>query len=80
MRLRSILPLVLLFTQVFTSDGVSARDDNKVYRLGILTPAAGPVQRIRDLALPELARLGFTEGKNFLLLKHGSARLNGCRR
>jgi putative ABC transport system substrate-binding protein len=67
MRLRSILPLVLLFTQVFTSDGVSARDDNKVYRLGILTPAAGPVQRIRDLVLPELARLGFTEGKNLVV-------------
>jgi putative ABC transport system substrate-binding protein len=44
-----------------------ARDAAEVYRLGILSPAAGPVQVIRGIALPELVRLGFTEGKNLVV-------------
>jgi hypothetical protein len=56
MRLRDFLLLGLAAVAILNSQGAFARDGDKVYRLGILSPAAGPVQRIRATALPELAR------------------------
>lgn len=56
--------LGLVAVAMFAGQGVFARDAAEVYRLGILSPAAGPVRVIRGIALPELARLGFVEGKN----------------
>jgi hypothetical protein len=67
MRLRDFLLLGLAAVAILNSQGAFARDGDKVYRLGILSPAAGPVQRIRATALPELARLGFTEGHNLVV-------------
>jgi putative ABC transport system substrate-binding protein len=40
---------------------------DKVYRLGILSPGAGVVERMQRTTLPELARLGFSEGKNLIV-------------
>jgi putative tryptophan/tyrosine transport system substrate-binding protein len=54
----------LVAVAMFAGQGALARDAAGVYRLGILSPAAGPVQVIRGIALPELTRLGFVEGKN----------------
>src|SRR6202795_5084923 len=68
MWLRDFLLLGLAAVAILNSQGAFARDGDKVYRrLGILSPAAGPVQRIRATALPELARLGFTEGHNLVV-------------
>src|ERR1700674_5267246 len=67
MRLRDFLFLGLAALAISNSQGAFARDGDKVYRLGILSPGAGPVQRIRATALPELARLGFTEGHNLVV-------------
>jgi putative tryptophan/tyrosine transport system substrate-binding protein len=67
MRLRDFLLLGLAAVAILNSQGALARDGDKVYRLGILSPAAGPVQRIGATALPELARLGFTEGHNLVV-------------
>jgi hypothetical protein len=67
MRLRDFLLLGLAAAAILNSQGAFARDGGKVYRLGILSPAAGPVLRIRATALPELARLGFTEGHNLVV-------------
>src|ERR1700730_2321278 len=67
MRLRDFLLLGRAAVAILNSQGAFARDGDKVYRLGILSPAAGPVQRIRATALPELARLGFTEGHSLVV-------------
>jgi putative ABC transport system substrate-binding protein len=64
MTARISLLLWMAVATILSGQAVLARDGDKVYRLGILSPAAGPVQRIRATALPELARLGFTEGQN----------------
>jgi putative tryptophan/tyrosine transport system substrate-binding protein len=39
----------------------------RVYRLGVLTPGQETIERIRGTVLPELARLGFAEGRNLAL-------------
>jgi putative ABC transport system substrate-binding protein len=44
-----------------------AQAADKVYRLGLLSPSAGTFERMRAGVLPELARLGFTEGKNLVV-------------
>jgi putative ABC transport system substrate-binding protein len=76
MRVRDFLLLGLAAFTIFNNQGALAQDDNKVFRLGILSPAAGPIQVIRALALPELARLGFAEGKNLVVeVRVGSTEL-----
>ena len=58
---------LLAVGMIFAGQGAFARDAEAVYRLGVLSPAAAPIQVIRDIALPELAKLGFTEGKNLVV-------------
>jgi putative ABC transport system substrate-binding protein len=67
MRLRDFLLIGLAAFTSLNNQSALARDDNKVFRLGILSPVARPVQTIRGIALPELARLGFIEGKNLVV-------------
>lgn len=67
MRLRELILSGMVAVTIFAGQGGLARDGDKVYRLGILSPAAAVVQRIRATALPELARLGFTEGRNLVI-------------
>ena len=38
----------------------------RVYRLGMLSPSAGTLERLRAGVFPELARLGFIEGRNLV--------------
>jgi putative ABC transport system substrate-binding protein len=65
--MRLLVPLLLLAARIFTGGEAFAQDGSKIYRLGILSPAAFPVQRIRDLALPELTKLGFVVGRNLVV-------------
>ena len=51
----------------FASLGAIAQTVPKVYHLGVLSPSSGSVERLRRLVLPELARLGFSEGDNLVL-------------
>ena len=44
-----------------------AQTEPKIYHLGVLSPSSGTVERLRRLMLPELAKLGFTEGDNLVL-------------
>jgi putative ABC transport system substrate-binding protein len=44
-----------------------AENAEKVHHLGVLSPAAGAGERIRATILPELARLGFIEGRNLVV-------------
>src|SRR5580693_2541573 len=72
---RTSLPLPrrrLLLTgllAILSSAGPSTFAENaeKVHRLGVLSPGAGPVERMRAITFVELARLGFTEGRNLVI-------------
>jgi ABC-type uncharacterized transport system substrate-binding protein len=47
-----------------------AQAPNRVYRLGHLAPSAISETLTREIALPELARLGFVEGRNLVFDGH----------
>src|SRR4029077_19890177 len=60
--------LLGLFAILFAGGGAAfAQTANKVYRLGVLAPGAGPVERMQRTTFPELARLGFAEGANLAI-------------
>jgi ABC-type uncharacterized transport system substrate-binding protein len=67
MRRRGLLLTGLL--AILCSAGPAAFAENavKVHRLGVLSPSAGSVERMRAITFAELARLGFTEGRNLVI-------------
>jgi hypothetical protein len=48
----------------------SAQAPGRVYRIAVISPSEAPVEMIRKLQLPELARVGFVEGRNLTLTTH----------
>lgn len=59
---------VLLAGGAAVAHPVAARaQPARVYRLGVLTPGQETIERVRGTVLPELARLGFAEGRNLAL-------------
>jgi putative ABC transport system substrate-binding protein len=48
----------------------SAQAPGRVYRIAVISPSELPVEMIRNLQLPELARLGFVVGRNLTLTTH----------
>jgi ABC-type uncharacterized transport system substrate-binding protein len=44
-----------------------AQQANKIYRLGVLSPASASIDSIRAITVPELAKAGFVEGQNLVL-------------
>lgn len=48
--------------------GAAAQD--KVYRLAVISPSALTAEEIRTVVFPELARLGFVEGRNLVTSMH----------
>ena len=48
----------------------SAQEPGRVYRMAVISPSEGAVEFIRNLMLPELARLGFVVGRNLTMTTH----------
>jgi putative tryptophan/tyrosine transport system substrate-binding protein len=72
-RWRSPLPTgILALVLIAIAQAAVAAD--KVYRLGILSPGAGVVERMQRTTFPELARLGFAEGKNLIIETRSGSR------
>jgi len=46
---------------------LGAQQANKIYRLGVLSPASASIDSIRAITVPELAKAGFVEGQNLVL-------------
>ena len=69
MRQHALLSLGLLAAVILASVAAFAHADERVYRLGFLSPSAGSFERIRTTTFPELARLGFIEGRNLVVEK-----------
>jgi ABC-type uncharacterized transport system substrate-binding protein len=66
MRARSfLLPAILALVLVLVAQTALAAD--RICRLGVLSPGAGVVERMQRTTFPELARLGFAEGKNLVI-------------
>src|SRR5437763_7500646 len=57
---RLLLLLVLGFLAI--NFPVLAQSAKKAYRLGILSPGSGVIERMSRTTVPELAKLGFSEG------------------
>ncbi|MFL5144239.1 MAG: hypothetical protein ACJ8DP_13000 [Microvirga sp.] len=49
------------------SGGVGAQQAERVHRLGALLPAAQVARSFREATVPELAKLGFVEGRNLVI-------------
>src|SRR4029077_15694044 len=52
------------------SSSASAQEPGRVYRMAVISPAERPVEEMRNLQLPELARLGFVVGRNLTMTTH----------
>jgi len=63
----AVLAAVLLMLTVAVATPAHAQSPNRVYRLGHLSPSADSEQFTRDLIMPELAKLGFVEGRNLVV-------------
>src|ERR1700722_7124334 len=48
----------------------SAQEPGRVYRMAVISPSEAAVEMIRNLQLPELARLGFVVGRNLTMTTH----------
>jgi len=48
----------------------SAQEPGRVYRIAVISPSEATVDDVRNLQLPELARLGFVVGRNLTLTTH----------
>ena len=68
MRRRALFLLGALAALLLAVAPAFAQGADKVYRLGILSPpSSGVIERMRATMFPELARLGFTEGRNLVV-------------
>jgi len=66
-RHHTLLSLGLLAVLILAGVAAFAHADERVYRLGVLSPSAGSFDRMRGTTFPELARLGFIEGRNLVV-------------
>ena len=60
--------LLALIPIWFSIGGVALpQEPDRIFRLGVLSVSPGTLQRLRGVMFPELARLGFTEGRNLVV-------------
>jgi putative ABC transport system substrate-binding protein len=60
--------LLALVAILFSIGGVALpQEPDRIYRLGVLSVSPGTLQRLRAVMFPELASLGFTEGRNLVV-------------
>ena len=59
--------LLWLTALFFLGGSAFAQEPGRVYRLGVVSPSPRSLESFRDMAVPELARLGFVDGQNLRL-------------
>ena len=67
MRRHALVSLGVLASLILAGAAVFAQAEERVYCLGLLSPSASSFERMRTTTLPELARLGFVEGRNLAI-------------
>src|SRR5262249_52706695 len=60
--------LLLAAIGCFATPSGAQTSGERVYRLGILAPSLSGPEELRSIILPELARLGFSEGRNLVVV------------
>ncbi len=68
MRRRALFLLGLIAVLITEDPTVFGQSADKVHRLGVLSPSASSFNRMRTTTFPELARLGFIEGRNLVVV------------
>jgi putative tryptophan/tyrosine transport system substrate-binding protein len=63
---RDLFALGAITVLVSAIPAAFAQSPERVYRLGMLSPSSGTIERLRAGVVPELARLGFIEGRNLV--------------
>ncbi len=53
----------------------SARTQEKIRRIAVMSPSTTTVEEIRDVVFPELAKMGFVEGRNLIVTTHVGTQL-----
>jgi putative tryptophan/tyrosine transport system substrate-binding protein len=51
----------------------AAQTSGRMYRLAVISPSTSSARDIREIVLPELARMGFAEGRNLTVSMHVGA-------
>jgi len=64
---RAFLATGMLAVLLSAVPAAFAQSPERVYRLGMLSPSSGTIERLRAGVVPELARLGFIEGRNLFI-------------
>src|SRR5207247_4978525 len=67
MRRRSTTLLGLLVLAFCIGHEAASQGPERVYRIGVLSVSPGTLQRLRAVMFPELAKFGFTEGRNLVV-------------
>lgn len=67
MKLREVVLAAMLAALMAASPYKFLYAADQTYRVGILTPSVGVIGKMRVTLFPELARLGFAEGKNLTI-------------
>jgi hypothetical protein len=67
MNWRSVRLLALIPIWFSIGGEALSQEPDRIYRLGVLSVSPGTLQRLRAVMFPELARLGFTEGRNLVV-------------
>jgi putative ABC transport system substrate-binding protein len=67
MKLREVVLTAMLAALMAASPCKFSYAADQTYRVGILTPSVGVIDKMRVTFFPELAKLGFAEGKNLTI-------------
>ena len=67
MNWRSVRLLALIPIWFSIGEVALPQEPDRIYRLGVLSASPGTLQRLRAVMFPELAGLGFTEGRNLVV-------------
>ena len=65
---RQVLYALLLL--LLAAQAGRAQSPGRGYRVAVIAPSPDPVLQIRSIVMPELAKLGFIEGRNLTLTTH----------
>jgi putative ABC transport system substrate-binding protein len=67
MKRRGALLLALIAISFSIGGEALSQGPDRIYRLGVLSVSPGTLQQLRAVMVPELAKLGFTEGRNLVV-------------
>ena len=59
-----------LASAVLAAGPATAQAPGRVYRVALISPSPSPIDQFRIAVVPELAKLGFVEGRNLIITTH----------